>query len=96
MKDTASSIPNGGTELVAFDTPLLENPLGAAYSYTGAHVKALFSTAHPEAVAGSGITCQPPLPLGCITPTQQLENWQWLGNQVNALLGETYVIPTKL
>ena len=96
MQDTAASVPNGGQRLASFATPLLPQPLGAAYAYRGAHVRALLSTAHPEAVAGSGIACQPPLPPGCITPAQQLQNWQWLAAQLNALLGENYAIPTRL
>lgn len=96
MKDTAPSVPNGGRELAAFDSPLLDRPLGAAYVYRGAHVRALFSTAHPEAVAGQGIACPPPLPAGCFTPQQQLANWQWLALQLNDLTGQGYSIPTHL
>lgn len=97
LNHTGSSVPYpGGEQLVSFDTPLLEKPLGAAFRYHGAHVKALFSSPHPEAVAGQGVTCSPPLPPGCITPAEQLANWVWLAKQLNDLTGESWVIPTAL
>jgi hypothetical protein len=96
LNKTAAAIPNGATELVKYASPLLAAPLGAAYRYEGTYIKALFSSAHPEAVAGSGIACSPPLPAGCITPAQQLSNWRWLGAEINALLGTSFVIPTSL
>ena len=96
LQHTAPSVPNGGAQLAAFATPALPRPLGAAYSYTGQGVRALLSTAHPEAVAGVGIACAPPLPAGCLTPAQQLRNWQWLAEQINALLGQQYAVPGQL
>lgn len=95
--NTAAAVPNGGRAVAAYDTSLLDRRrLGAAYAYTGEFVRALFSSAHPEAVAGSGIACQAPLPAGCITAAQQLQNWQWLGGQLGELLGEAFVIPARL
>ena len=96
MNNTAGAVPNGGVELVAFDAPFLPRSLGAAFSYVGAHVKALFNSPHPEAVAGSGISCSPPLPSGCITSQDQLANWKWLAAAVNSLTGEKWIIPDKL
>ncbi len=93
---SAAGVPNGATTLASFDSPLLTAPLGAAYRYRGAYINALFSSPHPEAVAGSGISCAPPLPAGCITPAQQLANWQWIARELNDLLETAYVIPTKL
>ena len=96
MNNTAGAVPNAGVELVAFDAPFRPRSLGAAFSYVGAHVKALFNSPHPEAVAGSGISCSPPLPSGCITSQDQLTNWKWLAAAVNSLTGEKWIIPDKL
>lgn len=92
---TTASVPNGAIVLANYNSPKVA-PLGAAYTYAGAHIKALLNSAHPEAVAGSGIACQPPLPPGCITQEQQLQNWQWLAQQINALLGERWIVPSSL
>lgn len=95
LNHTTASVPDGATTLVSYDSPLAP-PLGAAYHYKGAFVDALFNSPHPEAVAGSGISCAPPLPPGCITPEQQLENWRWLAAAVNSLCGTSWVIPSAL
>jgi hypothetical protein len=96
LNHTTASVPNGAETRVSFKTPLLQTPLGAAYRYKGEYVDALFNSPHPEAVAGSGISCSPPLPAGCITPAQQLENWRWLAAEINLLLGTAYTVPTTL
>ena len=96
LNHTTASIPDGATVLASYDTPLLAAPLAAAYRYRGTYVNALFSSAHPEAVAGSGIACEPPLPAGCLTSQQQLANWQWLANEINDLLGAAFIVPTSL
>lgn len=96
LNHTTSSVPDGATVRATFDSPLLAAPLAAAYRYRGAYVNALLSTAHPEAVAGSGIACAPPLPAGCLTRAQQLANWQWLAAEINDLLGRAWVIPSAL
>ena len=95
---TSPAVPNGAETLAAYDSMLLPpgQKLGAAYAYKGAFVRALFNSAHPEAVAGQGIACSPPLPASCITPAQQLQNWRWLAQQINALLGESWVVPSAL
>jgi len=95
LNHTTASVPNGATVRATYDSPLVA-PLAAAFRYRGAYVDALLSSAHPEAVAGSGIACDPPLPAGCITPAQQLANWRWLAGEINALLGEAYAVPTVL
>ena len=95
MKNTGAATPAPGGALLASFTDTAR-PLGAAWRYSGAHVRALFSTAHPEAVAGSGIACAPPLPAGCISAAQQLANWQWLAAELNALMGEAYTVPSHL
>jgi hypothetical protein len=95
LNHTTASVPNGAATLVTYSSPLVA-PLGAAYRYKGAFVNALFNSPHPEAVAGSGIQCEPPLPPGCITPEQQLENWKWLAAAVNELCGTDFLIPDRL
>jgi len=94
--NTSSSLPPGSTLLASFDTAVLSKPLPAAIRYKGKYVNALFNSPHPEAVSGVGISCEPPLPLGCITPQQQLENWKWLAQQINELTDKTWIIPTTL
>jgi hypothetical protein len=96
LNHTSAYIPNGASLLASYDSELLQNPLGAAYIYRGEFINALFNSAHPEAVSGSGIQCKAPLPLGCITPAQQLENWRWLAAQINILVDKSWVIPSKL
>lgn len=96
LNHTTASVPNGAETRVSYNTALLPAPLGAAYRYKGEFVNALFNSPHPEAIAGSGISCSPPLPAGCITPAQQLENWRWLAAELNDLLGTSYIVPTVL
>jgi hypothetical protein len=60
------------------------------------HGKLLLHSPHPEAVSGVGLTCSPPLPPGCITPEQQLANWQWLASAVNMFIGTDWVVPATL
>ena len=94
---TGKAVPNGARVLASFTGGApLPAALPAAIAYEGRYVRALFNSPHPEAQAGVGLTCAPPLPRGCITPAQQLANWRWLAEQLNALLGEAWVVPTKL
>ena len=93
---TGSAVPNGAAVLARFDSPLLASPLPAAFHYKGAYVKALFNTPHPEAQAGVGLACSPPLPAGCLTAAQQLANWRWLAASINELLGTQWAIPSSL
>jgi hypothetical protein len=60
------------------------------------HGKLLLHSPHPEAVAGVGLVCSAPLPPGCITSAQQLENWQWLASEINVFLGTTWSVPSSL
>ena len=60
------------------------------------HNQLLLHSPHPEAVAGVHLECAAPLPPGCITSAQQLINWQWLAGEINAFLGTSWSIPTKL
>ena len=94
---TGRAVPNGARVLASFAaSAALPSALPAAFAYEGAYVRALLNSPHPEAQAGVGLTCAPPLPPGCITPAQQLANWRWLAGQLNALLGEAWAVPTKL
>lgn len=90
---TGAAVPNGARVLASFTTP---RTLPAAFQYEGTYVRALFNSPHPEAQAGVGLTCAPPLPAGCLTPAQQLQNWQWLAAEINKLLGQAWVVPTQL
>lgn len=56
----------------------------------------LLHSTHPEAVEGVHLSCDAPLPPGCITPAQRLANWKWLARAVNAHLGTSWVVPGKL
>ena len=96
LNNTSSSLPPGSTLLASFDTSALSKPLPAAIRYEGKYVSALFNSPHPEAVSGVGISCDPPLPAGCITSDQQLQNWKWLAKQINDLTGKAWVIPNTL
>lgn len=94
---TAAANPNGGTVLSNFTDPALPAGVAATWTYTGAFVRALLNSPHPEAQAGVGLSCAPPLPPGCITEAQQLANWRDLAANINALVeGWAWVIPTSL
>lgn len=92
---TTAAVPNGATVLAKY-TAAGAAGTPAMLRYNGAYVKALLNSPHPEAQAGVGLTCAAPLPPGCITPAQQLQNWQYLAGQINALLGTSWVIPSAL
>lgn len=96
LNNTSPHLPPGATTLASFAAPLAAAPLLAAARYEGAFVRALFNSPHPEAQAGVGLQCAPPLPAGCITPAQQLANWRWLARAINDLTGAAWVVPTAL
>lgn len=92
----ANAVPPGAETLSTFADAAVPGRPPAAVSYVGEFSRGLYISPHPEAVAGDGIECAPPLPSGCITPAQQLENWRWLAAAVNKLTGQSWVVPTTL
>ena len=93
---TTAALPDGATLLSTYADAALPRGIPAAWIYRGAYVDALLLSPHPEAQAGVGVSCAPPLPPGCITKEQQLANWQWLAAQINELTGSTWVVPDSL
>ena len=93
---TTAANPNGGRVLSTFADAAVPPGIPATWTYHGAYVKALLNSPHPEAQAGVGLACQPPLPPGCITADEQLANWRDLAANINALVGWALVIPTAL
>ena len=69
---------------------------GGAIAATVRTPQLLLHSPHPEAVEGVHLACDPPLPPGCITAEQRLENWQWLAATINDFLGKSWVVPAKL
>lgn len=95
---TTSALPDGATLLSEYDDARLPPgaSIPASFIYRGEFIEALLNSPHPEAEAGVGLSCEPPLPPGCITSEQQLANWQWLAAQINELTGSEWVVPTQL
>ena len=93
---TTATIPDGGTVLATFDHAAVPAGIPATWVYRGQYVRALLNSPHPEAQAGVGLACAPPLPAGCITPAQQLANWRDLAANINDLVGWSWEIPTEL
>lgn len=93
---TTTANPNGGRVLSTFADPAVPVGIPATWTYSGTYVRALLHSPHPEAQAGVGIACQPPLPPGCITEEQQLANWRNLAADINALVGWDLTIPKSL
>jgi hypothetical protein len=94
---TTATNPDGGEVLSTFADAAVPAGIAATWRYTGAYVRALLNSPHPEAQAGVGLSCAPPLPPGCITEAQQLANWRDLAANINALVaGWAWVIPTSL
>ena len=97
LNHTGASLPFPTSKLLAsFNAQSLPHTLPAAIQYNGQYVRALLNSPHPEAQSGVGLSCSAPLPPGCITLKQQLENWIWLAKEINALTGQEWIIPTKL
>lgn len=95
LKDSGAGLPNGATVLASYAHPGVP-AIPAVIRYQGAYVRALFNSPHPEAQAGVGLQCAPPLPPGCITEAQQLANWRFLATNINQLLGTAWRIPDSL
>jgi hypothetical protein len=93
---TGSQIPNGASVLAQYAATNVPQGIPAVVNYQGRYVKALFNSPHPEAEAGVGLQCDPPLPAGCITAAQQLQNWRFLASNINNLLGTSWTIPSSL
>lgn len=95
LNKTGAGLPSGAEVVASYAHPDVP-PAPAVVQYEGPFVRALFSSPHPEAQAGVGLACDPPLPPGCITPAQQLDNWKFLAENINTLLGTSWSIPTTL
>lgn len=93
---TRAILPDGATMLDSFADSAVPAGIPASLIYRGTYVRALIHSPHPEAQAGVGLACDPPLPAGCITAKQQLANWRSLAANINRLVGWSWAIPTEL
>ena len=93
--NTSSALPPGAEALAYFDMPGVPKDTPAMVRYRGEYINAFFSSPHPEATSDD-LTCAPPLPPGCITPEQQLANWQFIAATLNEMMGTDFPVPTKL
>ena len=93
---SGSGVPAGASVVASFADATVPRTIPAVIQYQGPYVRALLNSPHPEAQAGVGLSCSPPLPPGCLTDAQQLANWQFLASNINTLLQSSWRIPTSL